>query len=66
MMKNILYVYYIYVGCTFLQMQGIKHHVITKYVVLVGELFGNILIHCHLMPYDIDIEIKNDVNIIAI
>lgn len=32
--------------------------------VLVGELFGNILIHCHRMPYDVEIE--NDVNVIAI
>jgi len=32
--------------------------------VLVGESFGNIQIHFHRMPYDV--EIKNDVNIIAI
>lgn len=35
-----------------------------KDMVLVGESFGNILINFHQMPYDVEIE--NDVNVIAI
>lgn len=40
------------------------YHVIMKDMVLVGESFENNLTHCHRMPYDVEIE--NDVNVIAI
>lgn len=65
MIENTLYVYYNYVGCMFLQMQGIERTpVVMKDMILVGESFGNIKIHFHRMPYDVEIE--NYVNVIAI